>query len=427
MIKSYKVRLIPTEEQEQKMWDSVNAARFVWNWGLGYQIERFKQGEERLSGYDMKKLLTRLKQEEEYQWLNGVSNKTLSMPLLDLDNAYVRFFTMQDKGEKYSKAKTARAKRLNRKLTFYDMLGHPKFKKKAKAKPSFYVNYEQLYFLEDSAVLEKIGKVKYQTDHNLPTVSKKGQNITKFTNPRVCYENGKWILTFGMECDSQAQVLNGYLPAMPPPVRPAGAGRQVRQAGSMGIDLGVKDLAVISYDGNSKKFKNINKTKAVRRIKKRLRQKQRNVSRKYRVNGSYDKTERILKEEAEVKKLHSKLANIRHNYTHHVTREIINLNPSSIGIEDLNVSGMMKNRHLSEAIQEQTLHEFRRQLEYKAKWAGIDVIKAGRFYPSSKKCSGCGHIKRDLKLKDRTYKCSECGLSIDRDLNAARNLERLAI
>jgi len=184
---------------------------------------------------------------------------------------------------------------------------------------------------------------------------------------------------------------------------------------------------------NYKIFKNINKTKRVKRLKKRLKQKQRNVSRKYQYraklggNGSYEKTKHILKEEAKVKRLHRKLANIRHNYTHHVTSEIINLNPKKIALEDLNVSGMMKNKHLSEAIQEQNLHEFRRQIEYKAEWAGIEIVKADRFYPSSKKCSVCGTIKPDLKLKDRVYKCDKCGLSIDRDLNAAKNLEKLAV
>jgi len=135
----------------------------------------------------------------------------------------------------------------------------------------------------------------------------------------------------------------------------------------------------------------------------------------------------LLKEEAKVKKLHRKIANIRHNHTHHVTSEIINLNPRKIVLEDLNVSGMMKNKHLSEAIAEQNLNEFRRQIEYKAEWAGIEVVTADRFYPSSKKCSSCGSIKRDLKLKDRVYKCSECGLNINRDVNAAKNLEQLAV
>ena len=404
MIKSYRIRLIPTEEQEKKLWDSVHAARYVWNWGLAYQMERFKQGEKHLSGYDLKKVLTQVKKQENFMWLAQTSNKTLSMALLDLDNAYQRFFTVQKKGEKFRKETIARAKRHHRKLTTYDMVGHPKFKKRDKAKPSFYANYEQIYFTSDGVVLEKIGKVAFKTDYSLPLIKKKGENKTKFTNPRISFVNGKWILSVGIECENQARELNDF---------------------SVGIDLGVKDLAVISYNGESNHFKNINKSKRVKRLKKRLKRKQRNVSRKYEQSGNDSK--RIRKEREEVSKLYRKLANIRHNHTHHVTSEIINLNPRAIVIEDLNVAGMMKNKHLSEVIAEQNLHEFRRQLEYKAEWAGIEIVVAGKFYPSSKKCSCCGAIKRDLKLKDRVYKCDGCGLSISRDLNAAKNLEKLAV
>lgn len=289
------------------------------------------------------------------------------------------------------------------------MNGHPKFKKKNEVESKFYTRSENMYLLNETVNIEKIGKVKYKANYkDLPIVSKKRENEAKYINPRIRYEKDKWILSFGIECENTKRELNDY---------------------SVGIDLGVKDLAIISYNNgeNKKVFKNINKTKRVKRLKKRLKQKQRNVSRKYKQNGNYEKTKCILKEEAKVKKLHRKLANIRLNYIHHVTRDIINLNPKKVCIEDLNVIGMMKNKHLSEAIQEQLLHEFSRQIEYKAEWVGIEIIKADRFYPSSKKCSVCGTIKKDLKLKDRIYKCDECGLIIDRDLNAAVNLEKLAI
>jgi len=288
------------------------------------------------------------------------------------------------------------------------MNGHPKFKSRFKAEPKFYTRNDRMYILKDSVILEKIGKVKYKTNYkDLPVVSKWKENATKYVNPRIKFVNNKWILSFGIECESTKKELNNF---------------------SVGIDLGVKDLAVISYNNgeNSKNFKNINKTKKVRRLKKRLKRKQRNVSRKYKQNGNYGKTKSVLKEENKVKNLHRKLANIRQNYTHHVTTEIINLNPRKIALEDLNVTGMMKNKHLSEAIQEQMLNEFARQIEYKAEWAGIEIVYADRFYPSSKKCSVCGAIKRDLKLKDRVYKCDECGTELNRDLNAAKNLEKLA-
>ena len=407
MIKSYKIRLFPTPEQEIIIRDSVNAARFVWNWGLAYQMERFKNGEKHLSAYDMKKVLTQIKKQDEFAWLNSVSAQTLNMALLDLGNTYDKFFALQKKGEKFSKTKIKRAARFTKKLTFYDMQGHPKFKKKAKAKQSFYTRYDRFYFTQEYAVLETIGKVKYQTNFELPTVNKKGENTVKFTNPRISYINDKWVLSFGMECEKQAQELNDF---------------------AVGIDLGVKKLAVISYDnGKKKSFKNINKSKRVKKLKKRLKHYQREVSRKYHQHGNYEKTNRILETEKKIKTIHRKLANIRLNHVHHVTTELINMLPKMVVMENLNVSGMMKNKHLSKTIQEQLFHEFMRQIEYKCIFKSIEFKQADRFYPSSKKCCKCGSIKQDLKLKDKLYKCNNCGIELDRDENASENLEKLAV
>jgi putative transposase len=407
MILSYKIRLLPTPEQENLLWQSVNAARFIWNWGLAYQMDLFKNGEKRLSGYDMKKVLTQLKKQEEYSWLNQVSSQTLNMALLDLDGAYKKFFTIQKHGQKFSKF----AKR----FTPYDMLGHPKFKKKAKSKPSFYTRHDSIYIMQTAVNIEKIGKVKYQTNYKLPVVSKKALNTAKFTNPRVSFVNKKWILSFGIECENQAQ-------KAPPKLNDF----------AIGIDLGIKSLATISYNGNYRHFKNINKTYKVRKLKKRLKHQQRKLSRQFLTNGkgfaaNYNKTNNILKTQAKINNLYRQLANIRLNYIHHITHEITNLLPKAIAVEDLNIQGMMKNRHLAQSIQEQLLHEFLRQIEYKCWHKGIELIKADRFYPSSKKCSKCGHIKRNLKLKDRNYKCdnTDCNNTMDRDQNAASNLEKL--
>lgn len=414
MIQSYKIRLIPTPEQEKQMRESVNAMRFVWNWGLAHHMDQFKSGEKHLSAYGMKKLLTQLKKQDDCKWLNSVSSQTLAMAVLDLDKAYQRFFKTQKEGEKFTKAKIAKFKRLNRKLTPYDMKGHPKFKKKAKAKQNFYVRHDNFYVSEQHVNIEKIGKVKYQTDFELPVVRNKSENRTKFTNPRISYRNGKWVLSFGIECENQAQTFNDF---------------------AVGIDLGVKTLAVVSYDnGKIKKFKNINKTKRVRKLKKRLKHFQRKVSRKYETNhklnpkaDKYEKTGNIIESEKKVADIYRQLSNIRHNYIHHVTTEITNLLPKAIVMEDLNVTGMMKNKHLSKAIQEQLFYEFKRQIEYKCEYKGISFHLADRFFPSSKNCSSCGNIKRDLKLKDRVYICEHCGLQIDRDINASINLEKLAV
>lgn len=174
-------------------------------------------------------------------------------------------------------------------------------------------------------------------------------------------------------------------------------------------------------------FKNINKSRTIKKLEKRLKRLQRQVSRKYEMNkqgNKFVKTKNIIKLEHQIKLIHLRLSNIRNNHLHQATNKIVKTKPSRIVIEDLNVSGMMKNRHLSKAIQQQKLYEFRRQLEYKTKKYGIELVLADRWYPSSKTCSGCGAIKSDLKLKDRVFKCDCCGLEIDRDLNASINLSR---
>ena len=190
----------------------------------------------------------------------------------------------------------------------------------------------------------------------------------------------------------------------------------------VGIDLGIKDLAICS-DRNA--YKNINKTQRVRKLEKIKRRLQRSISRKYEKNKkgvSYCKTSNIIKGEKELLEVIKRLTNIRQNYLHQTISEIVKREPSFICMEDLNVSGMMKNRHLSKAIQQQGFYEFRRQIEYKSEWNNIPVIIADRFFPSSKLCSCCGCIKKDLKLSDRVYKC-ECGNIIDRDFQASLNLK----
>ena len=377
MIKSYKIRLYPTREQEQLMWKHVGSCRFIWNWMLAKQEELYKQGDKHLSAFDMINLLTPLKKQEEYLWLKEVSNTSLKDICRDLDKAYKMFFK-----------KTS---------------GFPKFKSRKKSKPNFPIRTDTLYFKDDKVLsIEKIGKVRYKTDF----VFEYGRNACKLTNARISYINGKWMLSFGMECENQVQELNDI---------------------SMGIDLGVKDLAIVEYNGEPLVFHNINKSKQMRNISKKLKHLQRSISRKYEANRDgkkYNKTKNIEKQDERLRKLRARQSNIRRNYIQQTTHKLVSLLPKRIVMEDLNVQGMMKNRHLSKAVQEQCFYEFIRQMEYKCAWNGIELVKADRFYPSSKTCSGCGCIKKDLKLSDRTYHCSDCGLVIDRDYNAAVNLSR---
>jgi len=404
MKRGYKIRLFPTQEQEKKLWDHVHAARAVWNWGLAYEMELFKNGEKHLSVYSLKKVLTQVKKTEEYAWWNDVSSHTLVNVLFDLDDAYDRFFDI--KPARFTKAKLAKAARTGKELTTYDLEGHPKFKSKKDNDFRFPVRYENTYFLESCVNIEKVGKIQYQCD-SMSFLS--GKNAFNISNPRIKHIDDKWILSFSIE-EHESQVVK-------------------LTDKTMGIDLGIKELAVVAFGDEERTFGNINKTKRVKKLKRKLKHLQRNVSRKYRTNNDnkvfeekYHKSNNILKVEKEVRKIHEKLANIRKDYTHQTTRKLINLTPYKITIEDLNVSGMMKNKHLSKAIQEQIWYEFRRQILYKSKTYGIEVKLVPRRYPSSKICSRCGNLKKDLKLKDRVYICVNCGLKIDRDYNAAINL-----
>lgn len=375
MIKSYKIRLYPTTEQEQKMWQHIGTCRYIWNYMLALQQQRYKDGEKHLSRFDMMKWLTPLKQEAERMWLKDVANKSLQIVCTDLAKAYDTFFKKQG--------------------------GFPKFKSRKKSKTNFPTRCDSLWFSETLANIEKIGKVEYKTDLEIPL----GRG-NKFTNPRVSYQNGKWMLSFGMECENQAPILTDK---------------------PMGIDLGIKETMTVAYGDEQIVFHNINKGKTIRNLKKQMKHLQRSISRKYEANkqgNKYIKTRNIERLEERLRKMYARLTNIRNNYTHQCTHKLVSLLPSKVVMEDLNVQGMMKNKHLSKTIQEQCLFEIIRQMKYKCEWNGIPFYQVDRFYPSSKTCSCCGCIKSDLKLSDRTYICSECGTVIDRDFNAAINLQR---
>lgn len=374
MIKSFKIRLYPTKEQEQLMWRHIGACRFIYNYMLEQQQKLYEAGEKHLSHFDMINLLKPLKNDGEHSWLYEVSATTLQRACGDLNEAYQGFF----------KKRT----------------GFPKFKSKKRSRPSFPIDAENLWFDKNGfAHIIKLGKVKFKTDFVLPIGT--GQ---KFFNPRVSNINGKWMLSFGIECENQAFELNDY---------------------SVGIDLGIKDSAVVAYGDKKLVFPNINKSKQIRLLKKRIKHLQCSISRKYEANkqgNKYIKTRNIEREENRLRKLYARLSNIRNNYIHQSTHQIASLLPKRVVMEDLNVAGMMQNRHLSKAIQEQCFYEWIRQIKYKCEWRNIDFVQVDRFYPSSKTCHHCGCIKHNLKLKDRTFVCEECGYTEDRDFNAALNL-----
>jgi putative transposase len=250
--------------------------------------------------------------------------------------------------------------------------------------------------MNEKVRLEKIGWVSLSEKDRIPEDS-------KYTNPRVTFDGVHWYVAVGIEVEQEIVELTTE---------------------SIGIDVGIKDLAICS---NGIIAKNINKTKKIKKLEKKMRRLQRKVSNKYLKNkkgGSYRKTRNIIKLEKNIKKLHRNLDNIRTDFRHKVTTEIVKTKPSRIVMESLNVKGMMKNRHLSKAIAQQGLFDFKTMIQYKSKKIGTEFIEADRWYPSSKTCSECGHVKTKLALSEREFSCEWCGTVIDRDLNASINLSR---
>lgn len=371
MYKHLKIRLLPTKEQEEIMIKTINCYRFTYNWALNRCNELYKE-KGKFSMGNIRKEFTQLKKQEEYKWLNEVSSASNVEAMRNLDRAFKSFF----KGQK----------------------NYPKFKTKRNRKKTFYVRYDRMTFTDKDVNIEKVGRVKYKTNYIIPQC--------KYLNPYCSYDGKYWYLSFGIEVKENQITLNKDL--------------------SIGIDLGIKDLATCS---NGMIFKNINKTTTMKRMEKRLKRLQRRVSRKYEMNkqgNKYVKTNNIIKVEKQIKMLYRRMANIRDNHIHQATNKIVKLKPYRVVMEDLNISDIMKHkgRYITKAIIEQNLYDFKEKMKYKCEWNGIKFVLADRWYPSSKTCSCCGNIKKDLKLKDRTYHCDKCGLEIDRDLNASINLSR---
>ena len=280
------------------------------------------------------------------------------------------------------------------KIFFKKISNKPVFKKKGYDN-SFYVNYESMRKTKKGVRCEKIGDIK--TSERLPKIKRDEY----YLNPHIIFDGKYYYITFGIRMD----------------IKPKENTKEI-----IGIDFGIKDFVVCS---NGLVYKNINKTYTMKKLNKRLKHLQRKASKKYLKNkkgNCYIKTNNILKIEHKIKLLNRRIKNIRENYIHQITNYLVKTKPCKIVIENLNIKGMLKNRHLSKAISEQSFNKFMNTLKYKCEWNNIELIKADRFYPSSKKCSHCGNIKKGLKLKDRIYKCNICGLVIDRDFNASINL-----
>ena len=380
ILKSYKVKLHPNKKQQTRLFQFAGTARFAYNWAIDKEKTAFENGNRFLSHYELRKEFTILRNNEKYSCLKKISNNVTKQAIKDCVKAYENFFNGESK--------------------------YPKYKSKRKGNFSFYQDPCKIKITSTHVKLESIATSKRKNRQRLNWIrlAEVGRIPVeeKYENPRISFDGLNWWFSVSVEFKPEKVETTDE---------------------TLGIDLGIKNLAVCS-DG--KIYPNINKTKTVKKLKKKRRRLQRSISRKYLMNKkgeSYCKTCNIIKSEKLLLRVHHRLKNIRQNYRHQITTEIIKRKPSLIVLEDLNVAGMMKNRHLSKAVQEQGFFEFRRQIEYKAQWTGITVIIADRFYPSSKICMKCGRVKKDLKISDRIYRC-ECGNEIDRDLQAAINLKR---
>jgi len=383
MMTAVKVRLKPTKEQEVLFWKSAGTARWAYNHFLSESERIYKEEGRTVSEGEVRKRINNELKPTTHTWLKEVGSNVMKQAVKDANEARQRWFD--------------------------GLSGKPKFKCRHKCKISFYVNYESLKRTKEGFQGEKIGIVK--TCQALPKL----QKDQKYSNPRISFDGSNWILSIGYEHDFEAIELTGE---------------------SLGIDVGIKELAVCS---DSEIKPNINKTKEVRRLEKKLKREQRKLSRKLEANieryaenrkpiykMSLKEMKNIQKQNDKIRNLHKRLTDIRTNHLHQCSSEIVKTKPSRIVMEHLNVSGMMKNKHLAKSIAHQKLFEFKRQIKYKSKKYGIEFVEAGKWYPSSKTCSSCGKIKNDLKLKDRVFVCS-CGFKMDRDLNASINLANYQI
>ncbi|WP_410199924.1 RNA-guided endonuclease InsQ/TnpB family protein [Clostridium perfringens] len=388
MKRAYKMEINPTDEQKSKIHRTIGVSRFIYNFYIAYNKEIYEREGKFVSGIDFSKWLNNeyIHNNQEMNWIKEVSSKATKQAIMNGDKSFRDFFK-KDKG-------------------------FPKFKKKKNqdVKAYFPKNNKTDWTLERHKVkIPTLGWVRLKEFGYIPTNS-----IVK--SGTVSQKADRYYVSILVE-ERDIEISNGN----------TGIKIFNHNNEGVGIDLGIKEFAVCS-DGI--KFKNINKTSTVKKVEKKLKREQRKLSRKYESLKIRNKNikegratrQNIQKQIVKVQKLHQRLANIRTDYINKIVSKIVKQKPSYVTIEDLAVSNMMKNKHLSKAIASQKFFEFKTKLTVKCKENHIELRIVDRFYPSSKTCSQCGKVKKDLKLSDRIYKC-DCGFTIDRDLNASINLK----
>ena len=376
LLKSFKTEINPTEEQKARIRRTIGTCRYVYNFYLGHNKALHDNGEKFMTGKDFSLWLNNeyIPDNPDKTWIREVYSKAVKKSIEDGCTAFTRFFKHQS--------------------------DFPKFKKKGKSDVKMYFvrnNPKDCQCERHRLKIPTLGWVRIKEKGYIPT-TRDGYMIRSGT---VSVKAGRFYVSVLVEI---------------PDVNIDNNSNE-----GIGIDLGLKDLAIVS---NGKTYRNINKSAGLKKLEKQLIREQRSLSRKYENLKKGESTQRanIQKQKLKVQKLHHKMDNIRTDYINKTIAEIVKTKPSYITIEDLNVKGMMKNRCLSKAVASQKFYEFRTRLKAKCDENGIELRVADRFYPSSKTCHHCGSVRKNLKLSDRIYRC-ECGYVADRDLNAALNLK----
>ena len=376
LLKSFKTEINPTEEQKARIRRTIGICRYVYNFYLGHNKALHDNGEKFMTGKDFSLWLNNeyIPDNPDKTWIREVYSKAVKKSIEDGCTAFTRFFKHQS--------------------------DFPKFKKKGKSDVKMYFvrnNPKDCQCERHRLKIPTLGWVRIKEKGYIPT-TKDGYMIRSGT---VSVKAGRFYVSVLVEI---------------PDINIDNNSNE-----GIGIDLGLKDFAIVS---NGKTYRNINKSAGLKKLEKQLIREQRSLSRKYENLKKGESTQRanIQKQKLKVQKLHHKMDNIRTDHINKTIAEIVKTKPSYITIEDLNVKGMMKNRCLSKAVASQKFYEFRTRLKAKCDENGIELRVADRFYPSSKTCHHCGSVRKNLKLSDRIYRC-ECGYVADRDLNAALNLK----
>ena len=375
LLKSFKTEINPTDEQKVKIRKTIGTCRFIYNFYLAHNKELHENGKKFMSSSQFRVWLNNeyLPSHPEYSWIKEAYSKSVIQAVNDGQTAFTRFF--------------------DHKSAF------PKFKKKGKPDVKMYFvrnNPKDCQCERHRIKIPSLGWVRIKEKGYIPT-TKDGYVIK---SGHVSIKADRYYVSVLIEIPDRRTSNNS--------------------SKGIGIDLGLKDFAIVS-DG--KAYKNINKIAKLRKLEKKLIREQRSLSRKYEniKKGESTQKRNIQKQKLKIQKLHHRIDNIRTDYINKTIAEIVKTKPSHITIEDLNVSGMMKNRHLSKAVASQKFYEFKTKLEAKCKENGIELRVVDRWFPSSKTCHCCKRIKKDLKLSDRIFRC-DCGYIEDRDFNAALNL-----